>query len=331
MTIERFIALQQEGHKNASGTFSNLLVSFALAGKYISRDVNRAGLINILGSAGSTNIQGEEVQKLDLFANQTLIQILSENPHISGMASEELADPVFLKKASKDSKYVVLFDPLDGSSNIDCNVGIGTIFSIYRRVSRGKESTMEDFLQPGRQQIAAGYIVYGSGTMMIYTTGKGVHGFTFDPSVGEFLLSHENIRIPERGKIYSVNEGNADRWTDGMRKYISYLKGDDPDTQRPYSARYIGSLVADFHRNLLYGGVFLYPSDKKNKKGKLRLLYECNPLAWIAEQAGGAASNGSQAILDMQPEELHQRTPLVIGSKIDVEEACEFLSGKRSQ
>ena len=329
VTIERFITEKEHQIKGVSGAFSNILISIALASKYISRDVNKAGLTNILGKTGGTNVQGEEVQKLDFLANQTLVNILSESPHIATMASEEMADPIFVKKATKDSKYAINFDPLDGSSNIDANVSIGTIFSILRRVSKSDKGTDEDLMQPGKNQVAAGYVIYGSSTMLVYTTGNGVHGFTFDPSIGEFLLSHEDIKIPRRGKIYSVNEGNRTRWLEETRNYIDYLKKDDPETNRPYSSRYIGSLVADFHRNLMYGGIFLYPSDQKNKQGKLRLLYEASPLAMVVEQAGGSASNGKKAILDIIPENLHQRTPLIIGSKEDVEEACEFLNGKR--
>lgn len=328
INIERFINRHQM-ELDATGTFSNILVSIALAGKYISRDVNRAGLLNILGAAGKTNIQGESVQKLDLIANQILIDLLSENPHVAIMGSEEMADPIECKKATRESDYVISFDPLDGSSNIDANASIGTIFSIQRRISKGDRGTEEDLLQEGRKQIAAGYIIYGSSTMMVYTTGNGVHGFTFDPTVGEFLLSHENITTPEHGKIYSANEGNVHNWDEGFGRYLTHVKIADPENNRPYSGRYIGSLVADFHRNLLYGGIFLYPANKKTKKGKLRLLYEANPLAMICEQAGGLASNGEKSILDIKPTELHQRTPLIIGSKYNVNEALDFLHGRR--
>jgi len=328
INIERFINRHQM-ELDATGTFSNILVSIALAGKYISRDVNRAGLLNILGAAGKTNIQGESVQKLDLIANQILIDLLSENPHVAIMGSEEMADPIECKNSTRESDYVISFDPLDGSSNIDANASIGTIFSIQRRITKGDHGTEEDLLQEGRKQIAAGYIIYGSSTMMVYTTGKGVHGFTFDPTVGEFLLSHENITTPEHGKIYSANEGNVHNWEEGFGRYLNYVKVADAENNRPYSGRYIGSLVADFHRNLLYGGIFLYPANKKTKKGKLRLLYEANPLAMICEQAGGLASNGDKPILDIKPTELHERTPLIIGSKHNVTEALDFLHGRR--
>jgi len=328
ITIERFITQKEHESKGASGAFSNILVNIALAAKYISRDVNRAGLTNILGSAGKTNVQGEVVQKLDVLANQTLINILSESPHIAIMASEEIADPIHVKKATKNSKYAVNFDPLDGSTNIEANVSIGTIFSILRRKSQGDKGSEEDLLQKGEKQVAAGYVVYGASTMLVYTTGNGVHGFTFDPSVGEFLLSHEDIKIPERGKLYSTNEGNFSYWSEGVKNYIKHVKEVDKETNRPYKSRYIGSLVADFHRNLLYGGIFFYPADQNNPGGKLRLLYEAAPLAMVVEQAGGSASDGQRNILEIIPESVHQRTPLFIGSKKNVEEVCEFLQGK---
>ncbi len=330
VTISRHIMEQERKFPSATGEFSDLLSDITLAAKIIMREVAKAGLVNILGKTGEVNVQGEEVQKLDVFANETMFRALDHTGHLCIMASEEDAEPRHIPDDYPCGHYVLNYDPLDGSSNIDANISTGTIFSIHRRVSPGSGPGEErDCMQPGSRQVAAGYIVYGPSTMFVYTTSQGVHGFTYDPSVGEFLLSHENIRIPPRGKLYSINEGNTERWEDGVRRYIAHLKSDDPATGRPYSSRYIGSLVSDFHRNLLYGGIFLYPADHKNKQGKLRLLYEAAPLALIAERAGGAASDGRRRILDIAPEGLHQRTPLVIGSVEDVRDALTFIQGKQ--
>jgi len=329
VTIERHIMETQRQFPHATGEFSALLYDIALAAKIIAREVNKAGLLDVAGVTGQTNVHGEEVQKLDEYADRVIQNSMNHTGRISVMASEEHEDIIQIPEQYESGKYVFMYDPLDGSSNIDANVSIGTIFSIYRKISDGPGGCVDDCLQPGAQQLAAGYVIYGSSTMMVVTTGNGVHGFTLDPTVGEFLLSHKNIKTPKRGKIYSVNEGNFQRWDDETRKYISYLKQNDPETNRPYSSRYIGSLVADFHRNLLYGGIFLYPADKKSPKGKLRLMYEANPLGLIVEKAGGYASDGDDRILDIEPESIHQRTPLIIGSYDDVKEAEAFLRGKR--
>jgi fructose-1,6-bisphosphatase I len=329
VTIDRHITETQRKFPHATGEFSALLNDIALAAKIISREVNKAGLVDVLGSTGETNIHGEQIQKLDEYADSVIFRALDHTGRLCVMASEEREGIIPIPEHFPCGKYALLYDPLDGSSNIDANVSIGTIFSIYRKISRGERGTLEDCLQKGAKQVAAGYVIYGSSTMLVFTTGNGVHGFTYDPSVGEFLLSHDNIKTPKRGRIYSVNEGNFERWDDSTRRYINYLKQSDKETNRPYSSRYIGSLVADFHRNLLYGGIFLYPGDKKNPKGKLRLMYEANPLALIVEHAGGYASDGYQNILEIQPESIHQKTPLIIGSYEDVKEAEEFIQGKR--
>lgn len=329
VTIERHIIDTQKKFPQATGEFSSLLYDIAFAAKVIAREVNKAGLVDVLGYTGDTNVHGEQVRKLDEYADSIIYRAMDHTGRLCVMASEEQEDIIPIPDKYPTGNYVLLYDPLDGSSNIDANVSIGTIFSIYRKISPGERGTLEDCLQKGAEQIAAGYIVYGASTMLVFSTGNGVHGFTYDPSVGEFLLSHPDIKIPKRGKIYSANEGNYDRWQEGTQKYIDYLKQNDKETNRPYSARYIGSLVADFHRNLLYGGIFLYPADKKNPQGKLRLLYEANPLSYIIEHAGGYASNGHQKILDIKPEAIHQRTPLIIGSHDDVKEAEEFIQDKR--
>ncbi len=319
-SFTQFLIDQQRKYPSATGDFTSLLSEIATAGKVLSREVNKAGLIDILGYHGKLNVHGEAVQILDQFANDTFIKILQHTGHLIGIASEEMEDPYQIPDAYPKGKYVFLMDPLDGSSNIDVNISIGSIFSIYRRKSVGEHATMEDFLQKGRDQVCAGYIIYGSSTMMVYTTGAGVHGFTLDPSIGEFLLSHERICIPSRGSIYSINEGNESLWEDNVREYVKQVKKEGK------SARYVGSLVADFHRNLLKGGIFIYPKDQKNKNGKLRLLYEASPLAFIVEQAQGKGSNGHQPILDIVPEKLHQRVPLIIGSSEDVEAANACLA-----
>jgi fructose-1,6-bisphosphatase I len=319
-TVQQHILDEERLHPGASGDFTALLTSLTLSAKIISHEVNKAGLVKILGETGEINIQGEAVQKLDEFAQHTICRAMGHNGHLCVMASEESADIIPIP-GSKKGKYVLMFDPLDGSSNIDVNASIGTIFSIHRRVTNhSPDGRIEDCLQKGIDQIAAGYFIYGSSTMMVYTTGHGVNGFTLDPSLGEFLLSHENIKIPMRGRIYSINEGNLHAWDTGTRRYIDYVKNQDRDRGHPYSLRYIGSLVADFHRNLLKGGIFLYPGPK----GKLRLLYEAAPLAMVVEQAGGAASTGFERILDIQPTSLHQRVPLIIGSRDDVREYGQF-------
>jgi len=326
ITIERHILLeQQQSFPKATGEFTSLLYDIALAAKIISREVSKAGLVEILGSAGEENVQGEQVMKLDVFANETLIRMNDHTGRLCAMASEENPDIIPIPERFPAGRYVLVFDPLDGSANIDMNVSVGTIFSIHRKVSDGRRGALEDCLQPGYKQAAAGYIIYGSSTMMVYTSGRGVHGFTLDPSVGEFLLSHPNIQIPPQGKYYSINEGNYRYWSEGVRRYVDYLK--TPGEARPYSARYIGTLVADFHRNLLAGGIFMYPADTRDPEkphGKLRLLYEAAPLAFIVEQAGGRASDGRQDIMHIQPESLHQRVPLFIGSREDVNKAEQF-------
>lgn len=331
VTIQRHIVEQERLYPRATGDFTGLLWDLTLAAKSISREVNKAGLAEILGLTGEVNVHGDNVKKLDVYANERICKAMDHGGHLCIMASEENEDVIRIPDEFPKGKYVLLFDPLDGSSNIDANVSIGTIFSIYRRKTTGKEATIEDCLRKGTEQVAAGYIIYGSSTMMVYTTGQGVHGFTLDPSIGEFLLSHENIKIPQKGKIYSINEGNANAWDDGTKKYVAYLKEKDTTTERPYSLRYIGSLVADFHRNLLYGGIFLYPADYKDPKkpkAKLRLLYEANPLAFIVEQAGGMASTGKERIMDIQAAELHQKVPLIIGSKEDVLTYEKFFNQK---
>jgi fructose-1,6-bisphosphatase I len=329
ITIERHIIEGERAHPGATGDFSSLLRDLTLAFKVIWREVSKAGLVNILGTVGRENIHGEQVKKLDVFADETIYKAMDHGGHLCVMASEENEDVLNIPEHYPTGKYVLIYDPLDGSSNIDANVTIGTIFSIFRRVTPSGKGSMEDCLQPGYKQVAAGYVIYGSSTMLVYTTGDGVHGFTLDPSIGEFLLSHVNIRIPKRGKIYSVNEGNYHRWSDGMKNYVKYLQDEDTSSGRPYSSRYVGSLVGDVHRTLLYGGIFMYPADSKNPRGKLRLMYEGNPMAFLMEQAGGRASYGSRRILDVHPEKLHERTPLFLGSEEDVGIALEFIEGRR--
>ncbi len=317
-TIERFILDQEKNYPEATGELSNLLYDIALAAKIISAAIRRAGLENILGSALQRNVQGEEQQKLDVLANETIKNALNHTGRVCVMGSEEDDDIIPIPPEYPAGKYAVLYDPLDGSSNIDVNAAVGTIFSIYRRVSLEGRGTVTDVLQPGHRQVAAGYVIYGSSTMMVYTTGQGVHGFTLDPTIGEFLLSHERICTPPVGKYYSVNESNFARWERGTQLAVRGFHGDLPDLIQGKNSRYIGSLVADFHRNLVAGGIFMYPADVKNPRGKLRLLYECAPMAFIAEQAGGAATDGLRRILDIAPQSLHERTPLVIGGRDDV-------------
>lgn len=325
-TIEAFILEQERAVPEATGELTNLLYDIALGTKLVAAAIRRAGLTDILGAAGAVNVQGEEQQKLDVFANECLKTALGTAGRVCVLASEEDDEPTLIGD-HPEARYAVLIDPLDGSSNIDVNGAVGTIFSIYRRVSDGGSPELRDVLQPGHRQVAAGYVMYGSSVMLVYTTGNGVHGFTLDPTIGEFLLSHQRLRIPESGKYLSVNESNFPRWTRGAQAVVRAFHGEHPDRMKGKNSRYIGSLVADFHRNLIAGGIFLYPSDTRNPNGKLRLSYEANPMAFIAEQAGGAATNGLTRILDIQPTELHQRTPLIIGSRHDVEFAIETLKG----
>ncbi|HEU4452276.1 MAG TPA: class 1 fructose-bisphosphatase [Longimicrobium sp.] len=326
ITIERHIIEAEREFPEATGAFSSILYDIAFSAKMIAKEVRRAGLNDILGYTGEVNVQGEEVKKLDEYANDVIFRALDHTGHLCGMASEEVEDFIPIPDKFPTGNYCVLFDPLDGSSNIDANVSVGTIFSVQRKVSDHPRGCIQDCLQPGLKQVAAGYIVYGSSTMLVYTTGNGVHGFTLEPSIGEFLLSHPHIRIPTPGqRIYSVNEGNYSRWSPRQRALVDHLKGADGNP-KPFSSRYIGSLVADFHRNLLYGGMFMYPADDKNPRGKLRLLYEAAPLAMICEHAGGRASTGEKRINEIEPTDLHQRTPLYIGSAEFVEMAERFLA-----
>ena len=331
VTISRYILEHEKSCPEEGGDLSGLLCDIALTGKMIAREVRKAGLVDILGQTGTINVQGEEVQKLDDYANECFIKNFDHSGRLCVMASEEEEGPIPIPKKFKCGDYVLLFDPLDGSSNIDVNVSIGSIFSIYKRISEGNESgTVQDLLRKGSEQVAAGYVLYGSSTMLVYTTGNGqVDGFTLDPSVGEFLLSHADIKIPDKGKIYSCNEGYRNLFFDGSRRFLDYLQEEDKSTGRPYSARYVGSMVADVHRTLLYGGIFMYPATSKAPGGKLRLLYEANPMGMLIEQAGGLASTGTESILELEPTELHQRVPLYMGSKKDVELAIEFETGLR--
>jgi fructose-1,6-bisphosphatase I len=328
ITIERHILDQERQNPEATGQFSRLLYQIAYASKVINREVRRAGLIDILGGTGDTNVQGEAVQKLDIIAQETINDAFDHIGVLCCMTSEEVDDIITIPHEFDLGKYTLAFDPLDGSSNIAANVNIGTIFSVHRKVTPGREGREEDLLQKGRKQVMAGYVMYGSSTMMVYTTGKGVYGFTLEPSVGEFLLSHPDIRCPQSGNIFSCNMGNYRYWSEGVRKYVDDLTAQDGERGRPYTSRYIGSLVADFHRTLLYGGIFMYPmdyKDPKKPKGKLRMLYEASPMAMIIEQAGGLATNGRDNILDVHPKSLHERTPLFIGSREEVAEAARFI------
>ena len=325
-TLGEFIIEKQEDFRYSTGELSRLLSAIRLASKMVNREVNKAGIANIIGHAGNTNVQGEDQQKLDVLANDIFINSLSQREVVSGIASEENDDFIEIKASENAhmSKYVVLIDPLDGSSNIDVNVSVGTIFSIYRRVTEpGTPVQPKDFLQKGVNQIAAGYVIYGSSTMIVYTTGNGVNGFTLDPSLGTYYLSHPNIKFPTKGKIYSINEGNYVKFPQGVKDYLKYCQKEEED--RPYTSRYIGSLVADFHRNMLKGGIYIYPSTSQSPQGKLRLLYECNPMAFLAEQAGGKASDGFKRIMEIEPTELHQRVPFFCGSAAMVTKAEEFM------
>ena len=325
-TLGEFIIENQSSFQYSSGELSSLINSIRLAAKVVNHEVNKAGLVDIIGTVGDTNIQGEDQQKLDVYANEKFIQTLTNRNIVCGIASEEEDD--FIEINSQDennqNKYIVLIDPLDGSSNIDVNVSVGTIFSIYRRVTPvGTPVTIEDFLQKGSEQVAAGYVVYGTSTMLVYTTGDGVNGFTLNPAIGSFYLSHPKMQFPEDGNIYSVNEGNYIHFPQGVKNYIKYCQEEKED--RPYTSRYIGSLVSDFHRNMIKGGIYLYPQSSKNPNGKLRLLYECNPMAFLAEQANGKSSDGFTRTMDVQPTELHQRVPFICGSKNMVEKAEDFM------
>ncbi len=322
LTLDEFTLTQLRQFPSATGELSRLLRDVALAAKRVNVEVNKAGLFDLLGDAGTTNVQGEDVKKLDIFANNQFMGVLKHGISCAGIGSEEMDDfVVFDDEISNQSKYVVMFDPLDGSGNIDVNVSIGTIFSVFKRVSElGRPCTKADFLQPGNKQVAAGYIIYGSSTMFVYATRRGVNGFTLDPSIGEFSLSHPNIKCPENGKFYSVNHGNFFQYEEATRKYIDNCQRKTKANGGPYTQRYIGSMVADVHRNLIKGGIFMYPATLDKPKGKLRLLYEAIPFAFILEVAGGMATDGKQRILDIQPTELHQRTPLFIGSKAMMQE-----------
>jgi len=326
-TLDRHILERQRRVQGATGDFTGLFQSIALAARVIASKVQKAGLADVLGATGATNVQGETVQKLDVLANRILIRCVEAGGHVCVMASEENDEIIPIPAGYPHGKYVLMFDPLDGSSNIDVNISIGTIFSIHRRRTASGPGTVEDCLQRGTEQVAAGYVIYGSSTMLVYTTGDGVHGFTLDPLVGEFFLSHENLQIPATSPTYSINEGNRSRWTPGVARWVDTLKSNDAPGGKPYGLRYVGTLVADFHRTLLRGGVFAYPGDKKAPEGKLRLLYEAAPMAFIAEAAGGAATNGAGTrILDIEPGQLHQRVPLFIGSRDEVRFAEETIA-----
>lgn len=326
-TLDEFTIQQMRDFPHATGELASLLRDIGLAAKRINVEVNKAGLVDILGDAGTTNVQGEDVKKLDIYANNQFLGVLRHGISCAGIASEELEDIVaFDDPVSVNSKYICLFDPLDGSGNIDVNVSIGTIFSVYRRVTeKGKPVTLQDFLQPGREQVAAGYIVYGSSTMLVYATRRGVNGFTLDPSIGEFTMSHPNITAPEFGRIYSVNHGNFFQYEEGVKEYITACQKKDKTNGGPYTQRYLGSMVADVHRNLIKGGIFMYPGTTDKPNGKLRLLYECNPFAFILEVAGGKATNGKERILDVIPHKLHQRSPFFVGSSGMMAELDTFM------
>lgn len=330
-TLGEFIIENQSSFKYSSGELSSLLNSIRLAAKVVNHEVNKAGLVDIIGAAGDTNIQGEDQQKLDVYANDKFIQTLTKRNIVCGIASEEEDDFIAINSIDENhqNKYIVLIDPLDGSSNIDVNVSVGTIFSIYRRVTPvGTPVTLDDFLQKGSEQVAAGYVVYGTSTMLVYTTGDGVNGFTLNPAIGSFYLSHPDMQFPEDGTIYSVNEGNYIHFPQGIKQYIKYCQQEEGD--RPYTSRYIGSLVSDFHRNMIKGGIYMYPQSSKNPEGKLRLLYECNPMAFLAEQANGFASDGFTRTMDVDPKELHQRVPFICGSKNMVKKAEEFMKNAKA-
>ncbi|MFT4061037.1 MAG: class 1 fructose-bisphosphatase [Edaphocola sp.] len=327
ITLDEFTIQQTRAFPKATGELSALLRDISLASKLINKQVNKAGLVDIIGKFGATNVQGEEQMKLDVYSDEMLVNVLRHSNDCAGIASEEHDDFVaFEDEYSVNSKYVVLFDPLDGSSNIEVNASIGTIFSIYKRISPlGKPCTREDFLQPGNRLMAAGYTIYGSSTMLVYATRLGVNGFTLEPAIGEFCLSHPNMLCPDNGKVYSLNQGNYNKYGKGVQKFLDYCMETNKTDGRPYSHRYIGAMVADLHRTLIKGGIFLYPADAHNANGKLRLQYECNPLSFIVEAAGGVSNTGTERILDIIPAELHQRVPIFIGSKLLVHKALEFV------
>jgi fructose-1,6-bisphosphatase I len=329
LTLSRFIIQKQTAYPGDAGEISGLLSQIGLVGKLIAQDLRRAGLIDILGTTGGMNVQGETVKKLDEIANETFLKAFHHSELVCALASEEMEKPVLLPENWPQAKYMLLFDPLDGSSNTDCNMPLGAIFSVLKSKRKDRMPTEDELVRKGTEQVAAGYLLYGSSTMLVYTVGQGVHGFTLEPGIGEYLLSHERIRMPARGKVYGANEGNSHKWTTGMKKYMDYLKIPDTATGRPYSGRYSACLVADVHRILLGGGIYLYPSELDKPEGKLRLLYEANPLAWVVEQAGGRASTGIMRIIDVEAKRLHQRVPLIIGSADDVLEAEEFIQGRR--
>lgn len=331
-TLGQFIIEKQADFPYAKGELSRLLRDIGIASKIVNREVNKAGLVDILGDMGCTNVQGEDQKKLDVFANTQFIAALTSGGECCIVASEEEDEFVAIDSpVSKNAKYIVCIDPLDGSSNIDCNVAGGTIFSILRRKSTDGKATLEDVLQKGTEQVAAGYVIYGSSTMLVYTTGKGVNGFTLDPSIGEFCLSHPDMKIPEDGKIYSINEGNYVHFPEGVKKYLKYAQVEDKASNRPYTSRYIGSMVADIHRNLIKGGIYMYPTTSSSPNGKLRLMYECNPMAFIIEQAGGVASDGFSRIMEIEPTELHQRTAVYIGSRKMVEMVESLLAEQQAK
>lgn len=328
ITLEHYISQEKSKHPGATGEFTYLLHDLGLAIRTISREVRRAGISDILGMTDSTNVHGEQVKKLDVFANEAIIRAMDHGGHLCLMASEENEEPIQIPEKFDKGKYVLVFDPLDGSSNIDINATIGTVWGLYKRLkpSSTESGTVEDLLQPGYKQVAAGYALYGSSTVLVYTTGQGVNMFTYDPTIGEFILINENVQIPKKASFYSVNEGNAGKFPDGIKKYLRDIKESSKELQRPYKLRYIGTGVADVHRTILYGGLFMYPQDNSHPNGKLRLVYEANPLAMIVEQAGGKASNGKERILKITPENIHQRTPLFMGSTDNVKEIERYLA-----
>ena len=327
-TLTRYILHEQASHPEATGEFSALMTQIGLAGKMVAHDLRRAGLINILGTTGETNVQGETVKKLDELANETFVRVFQLSGLVCALASEEIEKPLYLPENWPRGKYILLFDPLDGSSNTDVNMPLGTIFSVLRYRGQDKLPSEADLIRRGSEQVAAGYLFYGSSTMLVFTVGQGVHGFTLDPGVGEYVLSHERITVPAKGKQYAANDGNYHKWPSGTRRYLDWLKESDKAGGRPYSARYSGCLVGDVHRMLLAGGIYLYPGETDKPEGKLRLLYEANPLAMVVEQAGGRASTGTQPILEVEATKLHQRVPLIIGSREDVAQAEAFIQGR---
>jgi fructose-1,6-bisphosphatase I len=327
-TLNQVVGMNQTTFPGGGGALSGLLTQISLAGKYLAHDLRRAGLLNILGTTGGTNVQGEDVKKLDEIANATFVRVLRQSDLVCALASEEMAQPLILSDGTTNRSYMVLFDPLDGSSNTDVNMPLGSIFSVVLHRQTSQRPKECDLVRKGTEQIAAGYLLFGASTILVYTAGRGVRGFTLDPGIGEFLLSHEAITIPARGRVYAANEGNTLKWSEGMRRYFDYLKVQDKMTGRPYSTRYSGCLVADVHRLLLGGGIYLYPSERDKPEGKIRLLYEANPLAMVVEQAGGKASTGTMRILDVEAKTLHQRVPLIIGSRDDVTKAEEYIQGR---